>query len=317
MVELYKYQGAGNDFIVVDGRVSAGHSAAFVDEDFICQICDRRYGIGADGVMVLEDSEEYDFKMVYYNSDGSGGMMCGNGGRCIAAFALYLGIGSPDDSVDGSDDESTDYSVVGSSVDDESVDWVSDIDKSLVGRMLSFEAADGPHEACLMPDGDIRLKMRDVEDYEIYDENSYRLDTGTKHFVKFVANLSDVDVVGEGREIRYREEFAPIGTNVNFVEVADGGLFIRTYEKGVEDETYACGTGIVASCLAAYHRGVVPSEIIIPESNGNLESERVRYDVEALRDSLSVDFVPDAVNGNAVRDIWLKGPAIQVAKIII
>jgi diaminopimelate epimerase len=264
MIELFKYQGAGNDFILADGRKSAGKNADFVDEDFIRRVCDRRYGIGADGFMILEDSENYGFKMVYYNSDGSGGMMCGNGGRCIVAFAAHLGV-----------------------------------------ERLDFEAADGPHDAQILPDGSVRLKMKDVSDVAVYDEVSYRLDTGTKHLVRFVGGLESYDVVGEGRELRYREDFAPIGTNVNFVEPKDGVLAVRTYEKGVEDETYACGTGIVASAISAFARGVAPSRV---------EGERVSYDIKALRDRLSVDFTGELP---LIKDVWLTGPAQKVAVIYI
>ena len=275
MKELYKYQGAGNDFVVIDGRKSAGKDASWVDGDFIRRICDRRYGIGADGLMILEDSEQYSFKMIYYNSDGTGGMMCGNGGRCITAFALKLGI--------------TD---------------------------LHFEAADGPHEAELISAGEvidssvrqecvIRLKLKDVSEILTCDERSYFLDTGTRHFIRFVDDVASTDVVGEGRIIRYRDDFAPIGTNVDFVQPENGRLRVRTYEKGVEDETYACGTGIVASCIAAWFHGVKPSAT----------AERVRYDVSALRDELSVDFIPG--DGEIAKDVWLTGPAVCVACIIL
>ena len=270
IVEVYKYQAAGNDFIMIDGRLSRGKSAEYVTEDFIRKVCDRRYGIGADGLIVLEDSEKYSFKMDYYNSDGSGGMMCGNGGRAIVAFASDLGYNTFD-----------------------------------------FEAADGFHDAQLLPDGMIRLKMKDVTDIEKYDENSYRLDTGTKHFVRFVKGLLAYPVVEQGRVIRYGDEFAPIGTNVNFVEPQGDLLHVRTYEKGVEDETYACGTGIVASCISAYLQGVNPSMV-------EVETGRVAYRVRALRDFLSVDFVSlnSCEAGNfKVSDVWLTGPATRIGKI--
>lgn len=262
--EVYKYQAAGNDFIMVDGRVSKGKNADFVNESFIRNVCDRRYGIGADGLIVLEDSKQYDFKMVYYNSDGSGGMMCGNGGRAIVAFAADLGFES-----------------------------------------FGFEAADGFHDAELLADGNIRLKMKDVCDVQQYDLCSYRLDTGTKHFTRFVERLCDFPVVETGREIRYKEEFAPIGTNVNFIELKEDVLHVRTYEKGVEDETYACGTGIVASCISAYLHGVNPSKT----DNG-----RIYYKVRALRDNLAVDFIPNS-ESSRFTEVWLTGPASRVARI--
>lgn len=266
--EIYKYQAAGNDFIMIDGRESKGCDTSYVNESFIRSVCDRRYGIGADGLIVLKDSDCFSFKMEYYNSDGSGGMMCGNGGRAIVAFAADLGFDSFD-----------------------------------------FEAADGAHDAQLLSDGTIRLKMKDVDDVMCYDSCSYRLDTGTKHFVRFVQDLSNYPVVEQGRELRYNAEFAPIGTNVNFVEYIKGVLWVRTYEKGVEDETYACGTGIVASCISAYIYGVNPSQT---EVDG-----RVKYDVRALKDCLAVDFMPmKNTDGNIVaQDVWLSGPASKIAKI--
>lgn len=265
--EVYKYQAAGNDFIMVDGRKSQGMSAEYVNEDFIRQVCDRRYGIGADGLIVLEDSVQYDFRMVYYNSDGSGGMMCGNGGRALVAFASDLGYTS-----------------------------------------FCFDAADGLHDAQLLDDGRVRLKMKDVNDIDSYDSCSFKLDTGTKHLVRFVDGLKEYPVVENGRVLRYHEDFAPVGTNVNFVEPADGVLCVRTYEKGVEDETYACGTGIVASCISAFKYGVKPHRT---DADG-----RVGYEVKALKDSLAVDFIPQSSGeGTAVIDIWLTGPASRIAKI--
>lgn len=263
--ELYKYQAAGNDFIMVDGRASNGKNADFVTEAFIQGVCDRRYGIGADGLIVLEDSADYSFKMVYYNSDGSGGMMCGNGGRATVAFASDLGFES-----------------------------------------FCFEAADGLHDAQILDNGDIRLKMIDVEDVAKYDARSYKLDTGTKHFVRLVEGLESYPVVEEGRVLRYHEDFAPIGTNVNFIEKKGDTLWVRTYEKGVEDETYACGTGIVASCISSYLFGINPASVA--------DDGRVSFKVRALRDNLAVDFIP-GTDGVVAVDVWLTGPASRVAKI--
>lgn len=275
-MRFYKYQGAGNDFLIADNRdgslqLSAGQ---------VARLCDRRYGVGADGLMLLESSDRYDFRMVYYNSDGSGGMMCGNGGRCIVAFAYDCGI-----------------------------------------RHFDFEAADGWHTAEIVSVESnskiVRLKMKDVEGIAHHDalegvsvgsEGSF-LDTGTRHYVRFVDGLDSYDVVSEGRDIRYNaKELQPVGANVNFVEPSDGYLKIRTYEKGVEDETYACGTGIVASCIAAYAGGKTPSWA---------EGGRVRYDVMAKKDSLSVDFIPAAEEIFPVREVNLTGPAVFVAEIIL
>ena len=270
--KFYKYQGAGNDFLIADNR----GGAKSVTPEQIASICDRRYGVGADGLMLLESSEAYDFRMVYYNSDGSGGMMCGNGGRCIVAFASDMGIGHFD-----------------------------------------FEAADGFHTAQIIrSEGQVkvvRLKMRDVSEISRHSalqgvtvpSEGYFLDTGTRHYVRFVNDLDNYDIVSEGRDIRYNAaELQPVGANVNFVEPYEKGIKVRTYEKGVEDETYACGTGIVASCIAAYKEGISPS---------SCEDGRVRYDVTAKRDRLAVDFRP----GDVAEDVFLTGPATYVAEILI
>jgi diaminopimelate epimerase len=185
---------------------------------------------------------------------------------------------------------------------------------------FDFEAADGFHTAQILENAGIaktvRLKMKDVQGYEYYpsltgpkvESDGYFLDTGTRHYVRFVTVLELYDIVEKGRDIRYHaEELKPVGANVNYVEPHAGVLKVRTYEKGVEDETFACGTGIVASCVASYVKGVNPSE--------KYPDGRVRYDVMAKRDSLSVDFIP---NENMVaQDVWLTGPATYVAQIII
>ena len=272
-MKLYKYQGAGNDFLIADNR----DAKLQLSQEQVAALCDRRYGIGADGLMLLENSGNHDFRMVYYNSDGSGGMMCGNGGRCIVAFAADKGI-----------------------------------------KKYDFEAADGFHTAeILSAEGYVkivRLKMKDVDSALAYDclngvdvpSEGYFLDTGTRHYVRFVENLDAYDVVSEGRAIRYGAvELQPVGANVNFVEPCDGMLKVRTYEKGVEDETYACGTGIVASCLASAKRGVRPTSVDV--------AGRWRYDVKAKRDDLSVDFIP--AGDILAEDIWLTGPATFVAEI--
>ena len=272
---FYKYQGAGNDFLIADNRSGELH----LSTEQIASLCDRRYGVGADGLMLLERCAEYDFRMVYFNSDGSGGMMCGNGGRCMVAFAVDLGI-----------------------------------------EHFDFDAADGFHTAQILAASGaqktVRLKMKDVADIQKYESltgvnvptQGCFLDTGTRHYVRFVEGLESYDIVSEGRDIRYNgQELQPVGANVNYVEPFDGGVKVRTYEKGVEDETFACGTGIVASCVASYVTGLKPSE--------TFEDGRVKYDVMAKKDALSVDFIP---SGTLVaKDVWLTGPATFVAKIIV
>ena len=290
MWKFYKYQGAGNDFLIADNRdglISENNgvlvcrdSQGNIAEIKISDICDRRYGIGADGLMLLESSDEYDFHMEYFNSDGSGGMMCGNGGRCMVAFAADMGI-----------------------------------------KHFDFDAADGFHTAQIMHDGGnskvIRLQMKNVSEVASYDRlasldivsEGWFLDTGTRHYVRFVDSLDSYDIVSEGRTIRYAEELGPIGANVNFVEPYDGGIKVRTYEKGVEDETFACGTGIVASAIASYVKGVMPSAV---QSDG-----RIRYDVKAKRDFLSVDFVPQDADALLFSEVWLTGPAVRLAEILL
>ena len=290
MWKFYKYQGAGNDFLIADNRdglISENNgvlvcrdSQGNIAEIKISDICDRRYGIGADGLMLLESSDEYDFHMEYFNSDGSGGMMCGNGGRCMVAFAADMGI-----------------------------------------KHFDFDAADGFHTAQIMHDGGnskvIRLQMKNVSEVASYDRlasldivsEGWFLDTGTRHYVRFVDSLDSYDIVSEGRTIRYAEELGPIGANVNFVEPYDGGIKVRTYEKGVEDETFACGTGIVASAIASFVKGVIPSAV---QSDG-----RVRYDVKAKRDFLSVDFVPQDADALLFSEVWLTGPAVRLAEILL
>ena len=290
-----KYHGAGNDFLIADNR--DGHLS--LSEEVIRHLCDRHTGFGADGVMLLESGSGKDFNMVYFNPDGSGGMMCGNGGRCIVAFAADCGAVSPDSTI-------------------------------------VFDAADGEHIASIPEKGrkgekTVRIKMKDVSGITAYpEEDGFFLDTGTRHYVKFVSGLADYPVLSEGPVLRHDSRFAPVGTNVNFVEVAGGPastvrtictakgdsstleaegqastvLAIRTFEKGVEYETLACGTGIVASAMASFVRGVPPSRTA---------GEAVAYSVRAAIADLSVEFVPHRDNGLfCASDVYLTGPACFV-----
>lgn len=272
---FYKYHGAGNDFLIADGR----------DKDIdltaqqIASVCDRHTGVGADGVMVLERDPELDFRMRYYNSDGSGGMMCGNGGRCIVAFAADLGF-----------------------------------------THFSFNAPDGQHIAELIPGTEpsaafsktprvVRLKMCDVSDAVPYGADWF-LDTGTRHLVHFVDNVADYDVTGEGRRLRHDQRFAPQGVNVNFVQVNVPGqeITVRTFEKGVEDETLACGTGIVASSLATW----------LSTPRGDRTTCQIA--VHARISDLSVTFTPSlhpAPSTSRFTDIWLQGPAAFICRVEI
>ncbi len=222
-LSFHKFDGAGNDFVVIDNRAGDIHLAT----DQIARLCHRRFGIGADGLMTLDsaDAEGVDFAMHYYNSDGRLGSMCGNGGRCIAAFAHVLGL----------------------------------------GRELRFEAFDGLHDATIqLWDTDrrlgiVNLGMRPVDAGSVRRcLDGWFLDTGSPHYVQRVDDLEHFDVVGEGRRLRYMAEVFPEGTNVDFIEdLPDGRLMVRTYERGVEDETWACGTGVTAAAIVSGNRSLV------------------------------------------------------------
>lgn len=267
----YKYSGAGNTFAVLDGRDEDPKTLEQIRlADTVEMICTE---LTTDGLMILTEHDGLDFGMEYYNNDGSGGMMCGNGGRCIVAFADYLGIKPAD------------------------------------GEAYRFMAPDGEHTAQILSrDGMtcvVRLKMSDVQDIKYYEELSeeapvdgYFLNTGTRHFVVFADDVEDVAVEKAGSVIRRSPEFAPEGTNADFVSPYNGGIKVRTFEKGVEAETMACGTGITASAIAAYRQGIPPTE--------NAEG-RVRYAVRSRLDDLSVDFIPG--ERPIATDIHLTGPA--------
>lgn len=247
-MEFYKYQGTGNDFVMVDNR-----DLQFTkDKDSIEKLCDRRFGIGADGLILLENDPDYDFKMVYYNSDGGESTMCGNGGRCLVAFAFFLDIFE---------------------------------DK------CRFIATDGEHEAEIH-NGIIKLKMINVDTVS-HDGNDFVLNTGSPHFVKYVDNLKDYHVYDEGYGIRNSEKYKEKGINVNFVEkISDNEIFVRTYERGVEDETYSCGTGVTASALTFLQKHNLTS-VKVKTLGGNLK-------------------VYAEKSGDAFQNIWLEGPAKQV-----
>lgn len=266
---LYKFSGAGNDFVVIDGR--EGDMSAFREVPRIEALC-REYK--TDGMMILGSGDaEVDFSMEFYNPDGSGGMMCGNGGRCIVAFADYLGIRP------------------------------ADCGRATEGLTAApcvflFMAPDGLHTGEILErpaEGlwTVRIKMIDVQGITPM-LGGYFLNTGTRHFVKFVDDVEQVDVDAEGKALRWDPAFAPIGANVNFVHVAPDGLHVRTFEKGVEGETLACGTGLTASALVAHHAGV-------PATTPGA------YRLRARQDWLSVDFTPGA--DETFTDVYLTGPA--------
>lgn len=250
--QFYKYQGTGNDFIVADNRKAGYH----LTKEQIDKLCDRRFGIGADGLMFLNEKPGFDFEMKYFNADGNQGTMCGNGARCMTKFAYHLGIHR---------------------------------------EVYRFVASDGIHEAEIDTDGIVSLKMKDVKQVRRF-HNDFILDTGSPHYIKMVSNVMDLDVCKKGSEIRHSKEFEEDGINVNFVEQMRevDKITVRTYERGVEDETYSCGTGVTAAALVCYHN-----------ENGFNDVE-----VKTLGGMLTVEF--DRVDDNKYENIWLCGPAEKV-----
>lgn len=244
---FYKYQGTGNDFVIMDNR----DGKIKLTEEQVHLICDRRFGIGGDGLMLLNQKDGYDFEMIYYNSDGRPGSMCGNGGRCLTKFAYDQGI-RPD--------------------------------------RYKFIATDGEHLAEMGNKGWIHLKMKDVNSITNLHGDSI-LDTGSPHYIKQVAEVSKLDAVEEGRSIRYSKTFEEKGINVNFVEPTDKNIIVRTYERGVEDETYSCGTGVTAAALVFAHN----------ENGFN------RIEVQTKGGYLAVEY--DKVGDEKFENIWLCGPA--------
>ncbi len=231
---FYKYQGTGNDFILFDNR-DGSISLTGVE---IKEMCDRHFGIGADGVMLLERAEGYDFKMAYYNSDGKESTMCGNGGRCMVAFAKKLGI---------------------------------------INDIADFIAIDGPHKATISEDGMVSLQMKNVGRIDTAADGIV-LNTGSPHFVVWVPDVNAVDVFTEGRAIRNRAAYQPDGINVNFVQVMPDRLLVRTYERGVEDETLSCGTGVTAAAIAAATNKVGDFATGIQTPGGNLRVSFTKAD---------------------------------------
>ncbi len=254
-MEFFKYQGAGNDFILVDNRAGLFQVDKNLSTESIEKMCDRNFGIGADGLILLEEDSVTDFAMVYFNSDGNESTMCGNGGRCIVAFAKYLNVFS---------------------------------DSS-----CTFKAIDGLHAAKLSGDL-VELQMIDVQQIEEIGDDFF-LDTGSPHYVSFVENVDTMDLISAAKAIRYNDRFKAVGTNVNFVSVADDYLSVRTYERGVEGETLACGTGVTAVALVAHLKG----------KNTNDCSSRIQVKGGEL-------VVAYSKEDTGFSNIWLKGPAEQV-----
>ena len=249
-IHFYKYHGTGNDFVLIDNR-TAGIS---LTQKQAAHICDRHFGIGADGLMLLQNEDGYDFRMVYYNSDGNESTMCGNGGRCITAFSKKLGI---------------------------------------ITEKAKFIAIDGPHDATIDEHDHVSLQMQDVGNISVFPTHA-ELNTGSPHHVVWVDDVQNTDVFKEGRLIRNMDVYQPQGINVNFVQkMDDSSIWVRTYERGVEDETLSCGTGVTAAAIAtnADKVGAISTDIQTPGGK------------------LNVSFMKD---GEQVTKVILSGPAQYV-----
>jgi diaminopimelate epimerase len=250
-VIFHKYQATGNDFILIDNRKGIFPS----DISIIPLLCDRRFGIGSDGLILIQDHEDADFEMIFYNPDMTQSL-CGNGSRCAVRFAHNLGM---------------------------------------INQDCSFVAFDGRHEASINSEGIVSLKMQNVQNVSELQDGTF-VDTGSPHLIRFVQDIDHIDVYGRGREIRYSDQFKENGVNVNFVEiVSNDQIHVRTYERGVENETLSCGTGVTAAAIACSQRNITGPVRIITKGG-----------------ELRVDFKTDE-HGN-FKEIYLIGPAEQVFK---
>lgn len=250
---FHKYQGTGNDFIMINGLSIP--EALILTQENIAHLCSRRFGIGADGLIILCPSEMADFKMLYFNSDGRESTMCGNGGRCLAQFAYDQGVSD---------------------------------------RKASFEAVDGLHQSSVLENGNVELEMIDVDTCRSLGDDTFEINTGSPHYVKFSDDFAEIDIVKYGRSIRYSEHYKDDGINVNVSSFKDGVLHVKTYERGVEDETYSCGTGVTAAAICA-------SEYIQEAQNS--------FDIKSKGGNLTVRFKKE---GSRYTEIWLSGPATFV-----
>jgi diaminopimelate epimerase len=247
LLRFYKYQGTGNDFVIIDNR----DGSIQLSSEQVALLCNRHFGVGADGLMLLNKHDHYDFEMIYYNADGAPGTMCGNGGRCLTKFAF---------------------------------------DKGIPQNKYAFIASDGEHEAVIEANGWVHLKMIDVHEV-MFTNEAIVLNTGSPHYIKQVPGLSNYDVFTEGKNIRYNDTYNQKGINVNFVEWSDNELFVRTYERGVENETFSCGTGVTAAAIAMCADTTGLQEVKIRTLGGNLLIKFNKIDTQHFT------------------DVWLCGPA--------
>ena len=252
ILSFFKYEGTGNDFIMIDDRSSILKNSA----NTISRLCNRKFGIGADGLILLNKHPEYDFRMSYFNANGQEANICGNGGRCITAFARDLG---------------------------------------LITEKAAFLANDGKHSGFIIKRAQnktiVRLSLNDVDHFRKNNDHLI-INTGVPHYIKFVDQIDQINVFEEGRKIRYSKPFSKDGINVDFVQIKKNHLFVRTYERGVENETLSCGTGVTASALAAYLQ--IKSEHFIIKTPGG---------------ELIVDF---QFSNGVFKNIWLTGPVQKV-----
>lgn len=253
-----KYHGTGNDFIMIDNTklIFKNHAGS---SEIIAKLCHRRFGIGADGLILINSSKDSDFEMIYYNSDGNPGSMCGNGGRCSIAFAYML---------------------------------------NLIKEKTFFHTSDGIHHAEIISQNNettsVKLQMLDVKNFK-KENNHFIIDTGSPHYVLFTENVKNTDVFSEARKIRYSKEFNDEGINVDFAEIVNDHIFVRTYERGVEDETLSCGTGVTATAIATNEMNLVKGNCCSLKTPGG---------------DLKVYF--SKTGASSYSDIWLEGPAVCV-----
>jgi diaminopimelate epimerase len=251
-IRFHKYHGTGNDFVIIQCE----RIESWMDESWISGICDRHHGVGADGLILILPSEFADFKMKYYNADGKEGSMCGNGGRCASAFA-----------------------------------WK----QKMTGKSMRFEAFDGLHESEILNHWrqitHVKIQLADVEGWQLT-PNAILINTGSPHYVKQISDLDDIDVVAEGRKIRFDPSISTEGVNVNFFKMHNGKIELRTYERGVETETLSCGTGVTAAAMAA-----------------SLWYGGNNFDINMPGGKLRVEFISEK---NRFSNVWLEGPAQYV-----
>ena len=249
LIDFVKYQGTGNDFVLIDNRTGVFPKE---DLDLVRRLCDRRFGVGADGLMLIENSEAEEFNMIYFNSDGSKSL-CGNGSRCSIHFAHALGI---------------------------------------IPEQTSFVTTDGQHRACLK-DGWVHFQLHDIDQVSEQGEDFF-VENGSPHHVRFVDDVDAYDVYNNGQSLRYSEQYQPGGTNVNFVEMTEAGIKVRTYERGVENETLSCGTGVTAAAIVAAIKGKA-SPVRVQTKGGDLE---VSFEKQ----------------GDTFKNVFLAGPATPVCE---